>query len=128
LRAHDGDDGVDQDTGREVLAGAGFGILRVFFEQPFVDVALDVGAEGAPGFLIDEIDDEAAQVGGVLDLVLGFAENDAENAVLAGRSPASFKSRSRRASTERPCSWAFATRRASVSEGMSRVIGSCSRC
>jgi hypothetical protein len=82
LRAHDGDDGVDQDARREVLAGAGFGILRVLFEQALVDVALDVGAERAPRFLIDEIDDEAAQVGGVLDLVLGFAEDDAEDAGL----------------------------------------------
>jgi len=82
LRAHDFNDGVDQDTGREVLAGAGLGILGVLFEQAFVDVALDVGAERAPGLLVDEIDDEAAQVGGVLDLVLGFAEDDAEDARL----------------------------------------------
>jgi hypothetical protein len=33
-------------------------------------------------FLIDEIDDEAAQVGGVLDLVLGFAKDDAQDAGL----------------------------------------------
>jgi len=82
LRAHDLDDGVDQDARREVLAGAGLGILRILFEEAFVDIALDVGAEGAPGFLVDEIDDEAAQVGGILDFVLGFAENDAEKARL----------------------------------------------
>ena len=80
LRAHDLDDGIDQDAGREVLAGAGLGVLGVLFEQTFVDIALDVGAERAPRFLVDEIDDEAAQVGGVLDLVLGFAEDDAEDA------------------------------------------------
>ena len=34
------------------------------------------------GSLIDEIDDEAAEVGGVLDFVLGFAEDDAEDARL----------------------------------------------
>ena len=82
LRAHDFNDGVDQDAGSEVLAGAGLGILGVLFEQTFVDVALDVGAERAPGLLVDEVDDEAAQVGGVLDLVLGFAEDDAEDARL----------------------------------------------
>ena len=80
LGAHDLDDGVDQDARREILAGPGLGVLGVLFEEAFVDVALDVGAQRAPGFLIDEIDDEAAQVGGVLDLVLGFAENDAEDA------------------------------------------------
>jgi hypothetical protein len=72
-------DGVDQDAGREVLACAGLCILRVLFEQAFVDVALDVGAERAPRFLVDEVDDESAQVGGVLDLVLGFPEDDAED-------------------------------------------------
>src|ERR1022692_1024456 len=44
--------------------------------------SLDVGAERAPWLLIDEIDDEAAQVGGILDLVLGFPEDDAEDARL----------------------------------------------
>jgi hypothetical protein len=66
----------------EILARAGFGVLRVLFKQTLVDIALDVGAKCAPRFLIDEIDDEAAQVSGVLDLVLGFAENDAEDARL----------------------------------------------
>jgi hypothetical protein len=51
LRAHDFDDGVDQDSGREVLACAGLCALRVLFEQTFVDVALDVGAERTPGLL-----------------------------------------------------------------------------
>jgi hypothetical protein len=32
--------------------------------------------------LVDEVDDQAAQVGGVLDLVLGFPEDDAEDARL----------------------------------------------
>lgn len=80
LRAHCLDDGVDQSARREILAGAGLGILRVLFEQAFVDIPLDVGAKRAPGFLVDEIDDEAAQVGGVLDFVLGLAENDAQDA------------------------------------------------
>jgi hypothetical protein len=82
LRAHDCDDGVDQGARSEVLTGAGLHILRVLFEETFVDVTLDVGAERAPRFLIDEIDDEAAQMGGVLDLVLGFPEDDAEDARL----------------------------------------------
>ena len=43
---------------------------------------MTVGAERAPGFLVDEIDDEAAQVGEVLDLVLSLAEDDAEDARL----------------------------------------------
>ena len=82
VRAHDFDDGVDQDARREVLTGTGLGVLRVLFEEAFVDIAFDVGAERAPGLLVDEIDDETAQVGGVLDLVLGFAEDNAEDARL----------------------------------------------
>src|ERR1017187_2066667 len=82
LRAHDFDDGIDEDTRREVLAGAALGVLGVLFEQAFVDVAFHVGAESAPGFLIDEIDDQPAQVGGILDLVLSFPEDDAEDARL----------------------------------------------
>ena len=81
-RPHRIHDGIDQDARREILAGAGLGILRVLFEQAFVDVAFDVGRERAPRLLVDEIDDEAAQVGGVLNLVLGLAENDAENSRL----------------------------------------------
>ncbi len=79
LGTHDLDDGVDQDTRREVLAGSGLGVLGVLFEEAFVDIALYVGAERAPRFLTDEIDDEAAQMGGVLDLVLGLPEDDAED-------------------------------------------------
>jgi len=41
LRAHDLDDGIDQDARGEVLAGAGLGVLGVLFEQAFVDIALD---------------------------------------------------------------------------------------
>ena len=42
LRAHDRDDGVDQNAGREVLACAGFRILRVLVPD-FVD---EIGSGG----------------------------------------------------------------------------------
>jgi len=82
LRAHHCDNGVDQEARREVLASAGLGILRVLFEQAFVDVAFDVGSERAPRFLVDEIDDETAEVRWVLDLVLSLGEDDADHARL----------------------------------------------
>jgi hypothetical protein len=44
LRAHHVDDGIDQGARREVLAGAGLGVLGVLFEQAFVDIAFDVRA------------------------------------------------------------------------------------
>jgi len=52
LRAHDLDNGIDEDARREILAGAGFGILGIFFEQAFIDVALDVGLERGPRLLV----------------------------------------------------------------------------
>jgi hypothetical protein len=51
-----------------------------FFEEALVGVALEIGVEGSPRFLVDEIDDEPAELGRVLDFVLRLAEDDAEHA------------------------------------------------
>jgi hypothetical protein len=61
------------------LAGAAFGVLGVLFEDALVGVALAVGGEGGPVGYVDEVGDEAAGFGGVLDSVLGLAEDDAEH-------------------------------------------------
>lgn len=68
--------------GGEILAGAALDVLGVLFEQALVGVALDVAGHGRPVFLVDEIDDELAQLGRVLDLVLGLAKNEPEHAGL----------------------------------------------
>ena len=54
-----------------------------FSEQPLVGVALDVGVEHRPLLAVDQVDDQAAQLGRVLDLVLRLAEDHAEHAWLA---------------------------------------------
>jgi hypothetical protein len=46
------DDPVDQRSGCEVLAGAALGIAGIAFQQAFVGIALDVGAEDDPALLI----------------------------------------------------------------------------
>ena len=51
-----------------------------FCSSPLVGVALDVGGEAGPLFLVDQVHDQPAQFGRVLDLVLGLAENDPEHA------------------------------------------------
>ena len=79
---HDLDDRPDQRPRREVLAGAGLDVLGVLLEQPLVGVALDVGVERQPRLAVDQVDDQAAQLGGILDPVLRLAEDDAEHARL----------------------------------------------
>ena len=54
LWVHDGDDGVDQRTGREILARSAFDFCRVAFKQPFVDRTFRIDAEAHPFLAIDE--------------------------------------------------------------------------
>ena len=85
LRGHDIHDGLDQRARGEVLAGAGLGVLGVLFQQAFVGIALHVGAHRHPGFLVDEIDDQAPQLGRVLELVLRLVEDQPEQALLVAQ-------------------------------------------
>ena len=50
-----------------------------FIQEPFVCVALDVGVERDPLLAVDEIGDEASQLGRILDLVLRLPEDEAEH-------------------------------------------------
>jgi hypothetical protein len=81
---HDVDERADERARGEVLAGAGFHVFGVLLEEAFVDVAFDVGIEDGPGFFVDEVGDEAFEFGGVLDFVLGFAEDGPEHAGFFG--------------------------------------------
>ena len=65
----------DQRPRREVLAGAGLGVLGALLQQPLVGVALEVGVDRRPGLLVDQVDDQPAQLGRVLDPVLRLAED-----------------------------------------------------
>ena len=72
------DHGLDQRTGREVLACAGLGILRVLLQEAFVCVPFYISAHHRPVFLIDQINNKPTQLRRVLELVLGFVEDQAE--------------------------------------------------
>ena len=54
----------------------------VALEQPLVGVALHVGRHRRPVLLADQLDDELAQLGRVLDLVLRLLEDQAEHPAL----------------------------------------------
>lgn len=64
------------------MAGAALGVAGIAFQQAFIGIALDIGAEDHPALLIEEIGDQALEFGGILDLVLGLAEHQPEQAVL----------------------------------------------
>ena len=72
----------DERARREVLARAAFHVLGVLLQQALVGVALHVGGKRGPLLLVDQVDDQPAQLGRVLDLVLRLAEDDAEHARL----------------------------------------------
>src|SRR5690242_21635104 len=76
------DDSRDQRTRRKVLSSAGLYVLRVFLQQAFIRVALHVRAHHRPVFFVDQIDDQPTQLGRILELVLGFVEDQAEQALL----------------------------------------------
>ena len=70
------------DAGREVLARAALDVLGVLFEQALVGVALHVGRHLQPRLVADQIDDELAELGRVLNLVLRLAEDEPEHPAL----------------------------------------------
>ena len=76
---HHVDDGLDERPRREVLPRAGLDVLGVLLQQPFVDLGLDVDAGAAPVFAVDERH-QPPQLGRVLDLVLGLAEDGGDEA------------------------------------------------
>ena len=80
LGAHALDHGADQGARGEVLARARLGVLGVLLQQPFVDVALDVRAEGDPVGVVHHVD-EAVELRRVLNLVLRLGEDLAEHAL-----------------------------------------------
>jgi hypothetical protein len=82
LRPHDLDDGPDQRAWGEVLAGASLDVLGVLGEQALVGVAFDIGIQAGPLLAVDQVGDQPAQFRRVLDLVLGFAEDDAQHPLL----------------------------------------------
>ena len=59
LWAHDIHNRLDERTRREVLTRSALGILRVLFEQTFVNLAFDINIQPDPGFTVDQFDQAA---------------------------------------------------------------------
>lgn len=54
-------------------------------QKTFVGLAFDVSTEGHPLLLVEQVGDEALELGAILDLVLGLAKHQAEQAVLLAK-------------------------------------------
>src|SRR5438876_3555863 len=78
LRLHYIDDGADERARSEVLTGAAFHVLGVLLQETFVSIALYIGIERRPFFLVDQVSDQPAQLRRVLDFVLRLAKDDAD--------------------------------------------------
>ena len=74
--------GLDQRARREVLAGATLGVLRVLFQQTFVGIALHIHTQCRPVLGVDQVHHQAAQLGWILKLVLGLAEDQTQRALV----------------------------------------------
>ena len=61
------------------MARAALHVLGVLLQQALVGIALHIGGEAGPLLLVDQVHDQAAQLGRVLDLVLRLAEDDAQH-------------------------------------------------
>ena len=84
----------NQFAGREVLARAFGAFGGAFGQQAFVAIAFDIGLHAGPVFGVDQLDDQAAERGGVLDILPRLFEDRPEHSGLAA--PASLTSTSSR--------------------------------
>ena len=83
LGPHHLDDGVDERTGREVLARSPGALLGGLLDQALIRIAREICVIAHPLVLVDEFLDELFQLGGRLDAVASLVEHHAEH-VLAG--------------------------------------------
>ena len=59
--------------------------LSAFGQQAFVDIAFDIGLHAGPVFGVDQLDDQAAERGGVLDILPRLFEDRPEHPGLAAQ-------------------------------------------
>ena len=82
--AHTFHHGLNQGPGCEILPRPAFAVLRTPFQQPFIDVPFHIRVQHRPRFSIDHFDDPF-QLGRFGDLVLGLAEDSAQQARFPGQ-------------------------------------------
>jgi hypothetical protein len=76
-RPHHVNDGLDQRARRKVLSRSALHVSGVFLQKALVGVSLHVGIERGPLLFVNEVSDQTAQLGWVLNLVLRLAEEAA---------------------------------------------------
>ena len=81
LRADAGDHRLDQRTGREILACAGFYVFCVFLQQALIDFSLHVRRHGDPFLPVDHLHDPVKDRG-IADLVDRALEDLTQDAAL----------------------------------------------
>ena len=86
-RAHAVDQRVDQRPRREVLPRAALRVLGVPLQQALVSFAFDVRRHLQPRLIANQVDDKLAELGGVLNLVLGLAEDEPQHPALLAELP-----------------------------------------
>jgi len=79
LGCHGIDDGGDQGAGGKVLTSASLHIGGILFQQSLVGIPLDIDTEARPLFLVDEVHNQAAELGRVLNLILSLAKDQPEH-------------------------------------------------
>ncbi len=79
LGSHHLHHGRNERTRREILARAAFHVLGVLLQQPLIGVALHIGGQAGPLLRVNQVHDQSAQQGRVLDFVLRPAKNEAQH-------------------------------------------------
>src|SRR5437879_11874217 len=78
LRLHYINKCADERTRSEVLSSAAFHVFGILLQEPFVSVAFHVGIERRPFFFVDQVSNQPAKLCRVLDFVLRFSKDDAD--------------------------------------------------
>ena len=69
---------LDQRPWGKILTCTGLCVLNILFKQTFVGIPFYVGAHHRPVFLVNEINNQPAELGRVLKLVLRFTKDQPE--------------------------------------------------
>ena len=73
------DDRFDQFARREVLPGSFGAFFGTLFEQTFVDIPIGISLHAGPVLGVDQLDDQASERGGILDILPRLLEDRPEH-------------------------------------------------
>src|SRR6266568_3216662 len=79
FRTRDINNGLDQRTRRKILACPALGVFSVLLQQPFVGITLHIGFQDGPGLAINQVNNQTAQLGRVLYLILRLTKDNTQH-------------------------------------------------